>query len=146
MVFRHNLCYLDSMNPTRKSRTAKNALTFTSGHPHSQGGTVVPAITLPDGSQITLHGFDPIVGNRYTKRAKKELPTLDTRNEIGAIMVKAYNEAVKTPKPKMPSDEEIREAFENDAQQWFADCLTPDRGYATPIDNVKALVAKALAG
>lgn len=37
-------------------------------------------------------------------------------------------------------DKKIRKAVEADFQQWMIQSLTPDRGYMTPIDNVKALI------
>lgn len=38
-----------------------------------------------------------------------------------------------------------RKAVETDIQQYFTDCLTPDRKYETPIDNVLALITKLAA-
>lgn len=35
--------------------------------------------------------------------------------------------------------QKLRIAFNADLQQFFTDSLTPDRGYATPIDNLKKL-------
>jgi hypothetical protein len=37
-------------------------------------------------------------------------------------------------------DKRIRKAVEADFQQWMIDSLTPDRGYMTPIDNVRSLI------
>lgn len=37
-------------------------------------------------------------------------------------------------------DKRIRQAVEADFQQWMIDSLTPDRGYLTPIDNVRTLI------
>ncbi len=37
-------------------------------------------------------------------------------------------------------DKRIRKAVEADFKQWMIDSLTPDRGYLTPIDNVRALI------
>lgn len=37
-------------------------------------------------------------------------------------------------------DKRIRKAVEADFQQWMIQSLTPDRGYMTPIDNVRALI------
>lgn len=42
-----------------------------------------------------------------------------------------------------PTPDEIRNAVEADFQQYFTDSLTPHRGYATPIDNVKALIERS---
>ena len=50
----------------------------------------------------------------------------------------------KAGRSKMPTDARIRKALEADFQQYFIDALTPDRGYSTPIDNVKALILTAL--
>jgi hypothetical protein len=41
-------------------------------------------------------------------------------------------------------DKKIRKAFEADMQQYFIDALTPDRGYATPIDNLRKLIVSLL--
>lgn len=41
-------------------------------------------------------------------------------------------------------DRRIRKAFEADMQQYFIDALTPDRGYATPIDNLRKLIVSLL--
>jgi len=57
----------------------------------------------------------------------------------------------RTPKLRRPGqfagahgsaalDKRIRKAVEADLQQWMIDSLTPDRGYLTPIDNVRALI------
>jgi len=37
-------------------------------------------------------------------------------------------------------DAQIRKAVEADIRQYLTDALSPQRGYATPIDNVKALI------
>lgn len=37
-------------------------------------------------------------------------------------------------------DDRIRKAVEADFQQFMIQSLTPDRGYATPIDNVRDLI------
>ena len=42
----------------------------------------------------------------------------------------------------MPADRTIRSAVAKDIQQYFTQCLTPNRGYAVPIDHVKALIVK----
>lgn len=41
-------------------------------------------------------------------------------------------------------DKRIRKAVEADLQQWMIQSLTPDRGYMTPIDNVRALILELL--
>jgi hypothetical protein len=78
-------------------------ITFTPGHiiPDGQslsGHQKLPALTLPDGSQILLYDFDPVAshGRRYKRRALK-LPTLDTRYEFGAWIEKTYNHQVEKP-------------------------------------------------
>lgn len=38
----------------------------------------------------------------------------------------------------------IRKAVEADFHQQMIDSLTPDRGYMTPIDNVRALIVELL--
>jgi hypothetical protein len=43
---------------------------------------------------------------------------------------------------RMPSDAVIRKAVEADIRQWMIDSVTPDRGYQTPIDNVRELIAR----
>ena len=40
----------------------------------------------------------------------------------------------------MIDDAAIKIAVEADIQQFFTNSLTPDRGYGTPIDNVKKLI------
>ncbi len=52
---------------------------------------VLPAIVLPDGSEILLHGFDRACGPRQHKRRKKNLPTLADRNELGQKLVDSIN-------------------------------------------------------
>lgn len=42
-------------------------------------------------------------------------------------------------------DKRIRNAVEADFQQWMIQSLTPDRGYMTPIDNVRALILELVA-
>ncbi len=37
-------------------------------------------------------------------------------------------------------EKRVRKAVEADFQQWMTQSLTPDRGYMTPIDNVRALI------
>lgn len=44
----------------------------------------------------------------------------------------------------MPDDKEIREAVDADFRQHLTNQLTPDRGYAIPIPNVKRLIEKTL--
>ena len=39
-------------------------------------------------------------------------------------------------------DNRIRKAVESDFQQWMTQALTPDRGYMTPIDNVRTLIGE----
>lgn len=43
---------------------------------------------------------------------------------------------------RLPSDAALRKAFLADLEQHFIDSLTPDRGYAVPIDNIKALLLR----
>ena len=49
-----------------------------------------------------------------------------------------------TDEPLPALDARIRKAVEADIQQYLTDGLTPDRGYGTPIDNVRALILKLL--
>lgn len=55
----------------------------------ANGGTleVLPAITMPDGSEICLMGFDRACGPNQHKRRKQNLPTFETRNALGAELV-----------------------------------------------------------
>lgn len=71
-------------------------LKFIPGRPGNQPGDLAqqcveypPAIELPDGSRISLHGYDAACGPRQHKRAAKKLPTLETRNQIGALIAAA---------------------------------------------------------
>lgn len=41
-------------------------------------------------------------------------------------------------------DAQLRKAVEADFQQWMIQSMTPDRGYMTPIDNVRKLIQSAL--
>jgi regulator of replication initiation timing len=38
------------------------------------------------------------------------------------------------------ADDDLRKAVESDFQQWMVQSMTPDRGYLTPIDNVRKLL------
>lgn len=52
---------------------------------------VLPAIIMPDGSEILLHGFDRACRPNQHQRRKKKLPALDVRNELGARAVELLN-------------------------------------------------------
>lgn len=60
------------------------------------GGARLPAIVLPDGSCILLSGHDAACSPRQHQRRAKRLPTLETRNQIGAAMVEALNAKATT--------------------------------------------------
>lgn len=49
-----------------------------------------PQISMPDGSTILLLPHDGACGPRQHARRKKNLPTLKTRNEIGARLVELH--------------------------------------------------------
>lgn len=55
------------------------------------GSEQSPAIVLPDGSNILLTRYDAACRPRQYKRRAKRLPTLETRNKLGAAMVEALN-------------------------------------------------------
>lgn len=72
-------------------------ITFTPGEsiPAGQplsGHEKLPQLTLADGSQILLCGFDPVAafGGRHKRRALR-LPTVSTRNQFGAWIAAEYN-------------------------------------------------------
>lgn len=54
----------------------------------------------------------------------------------------------EVPAQAEPSDElnetKLRAAMEADMQQWFTNSLTPDRGYETPIDNLRQFFCDAI--
>lgn len=49
----------------------------------------MPELVLADGSRIHLSGYDAACGPRQHKRRERDLPTLQTRNELGQLFAAA---------------------------------------------------------
>lgn len=73
-------------------------------------------------------------------------PTSDPEGAANIWRRDGYHGDNFLPSPTVTeaAKEEIRKAVEADIQQYFTDSMTPDRGYATPIDNVSALISRLL--
>jgi hypothetical protein len=54
--------------------------------------------------------------------------------------VKDNPDADKAVVEAKDADDDLRKAVESDFQQWMVQSMTPDRGYLTPIDNVRKLL------
>lgn len=77
----------------------KIKLVFNSGtrETNGHGIEIMPSVQLPDGSAVCLYQHDPACSPRQHKRRAKRLPTLDTRNELGALFAAApeYKQAAE---------------------------------------------------